>query len=100
MTSKKMSTEVARMSDATANVVFGGAVGCHPEDTFYEDMSVLRKMADQIIKGLPTLAPIDGMMQASAGWTLITVEPDTGYPDFTMPPIPGLYGVPYAENEV
>ena len=98
MTSKKMSTEVARMSTAAADVMFGSTR--HVDDLFYEDMAILRKMADQIIKGLPTLAPLDGMMQASAGWTLVTVEPTEGYPDFTMPPIPGLFGVPYATEGV
>lgn len=99
MTSKKMSTEVAKMSDTTANVLFG-AVGCHPEDTFYDDLHTLRALANAIIDGLPTLAPKEGMTLASAGWSLVTVEPTEGYPDFTMPPIPGLYGTPYASKEV
>jgi len=85
------------MSGGASDVMFGSAP--YHGDTFYEDMAVLRKMVDQIDKLLPTLAPLDGMTLASAGWTLVTVEPTTGYPDFTMPPIPGLFGVPYTSKE-
>lgn len=94
MTRKKMSTEVAKLSPSAVDVLFGIS-----QDTFYEDMAAMRKLADQIVNGLPTLAPHDGMAQASAGWALVSVEPTTGYPDFTMPVIPGLFGVPYASKE-
>ena len=94
---RKMSTEVAKMSDAATDVLFGGPR--FVDDLFYEDMAILRKMADQIDKLLPRLTPLDGMTLASAGWTLVTVEPTEGYPDFTMPPIPGLFGVPYTSKE-
>jgi hypothetical protein len=95
---RKMSTEVAKMSDASTDIMFGS--GGYHGDTFYEDMAVLRKLVERIDKLLPTLAPLDGMTIASAGWTLVTVEPTTGYPDFTMPPIPGLFGVPYSTEGV
>jgi hypothetical protein len=85
------------MSDVTANILFGGTTAI--ADDFWEDMKILRGLADRIIEGLPTLTPYDGMNIASAGWTLVTVEPETGYPDFTMPPIPGLFGVPYEDKK-
>jgi hypothetical protein len=87
------SKEVALMSNATADALFGPVL-----DSFYEDLGRLRSFADQIIEGLPRLSRKEGMAQASAGWALVTLEPETGYPDFTMPPIPGLFGVPY-ENK-
>jgi hypothetical protein len=84
------------MSSRTADILFGSTTAL--ADDFYEDMKILRNLADKMIESLPTLTPYDGMTMASAGWTLVTVEPETGYPDFTMPPIPGLFGVPY-ENK-
>lgn len=97
-TKRKTSKElvpVARLSVSAADVLFGSPA----PDTFYEDMAAMRKLSDLIVNGLPRLTPHEGMAQASAGWALVSVEPTEGYPDFTMPPIPGLYGVPYASKE-
>lgn len=94
---KKMSTEVAKLSPSAVDILLGATV-----DTFYEDLAALRKLADLITDGLPTLTPHEGMAQASAGWALVTVEPTEGYPDFTMPPIPGLHEIasPIIDGEV
>ena len=83
------------MTSSAAAVMFGGA----PVDTFYEDMAVIRKVTEQLLNGLPRLNQHDGMTMAAAGFAHVTVEPTTGYPDFTMPPIPGLFGVPYTSKE-
>lgn len=77
----------AGLSTAAADVLLGGG----PEaDTFYDDLYVLRKLADTIIDTLPRLPRDFAMSQASVGFAHTTCEPTDGMPDFDVPAIPGL----------